>query len=113
MFWILITNLFTELTVHAYSMFTHHETHIAIGKMTISLLQCMHACTVMYILCEKDPVASKGAMPQMFWRGMYLPTCHHNRGSTELNEHRSAVCCFLKFYPVLYMEYRSPIGVIR
>ena len=33
---------------------------------------CMRTCTSVYILCEKDPVASKGAMSQMFWRGMYI-----------------------------------------
>jgi len=45
-------------------------------------------------VCEKDPVASKDAMPQMFWRRLYLPTCHHNRGSTELHGYKFAVCCF-------------------
>ena len=44
------------------------------------------------------PVASKGAMPQMFWRGLYLPTCHHTRGSTELHGHKFAVCCFFFFF---------------
>ena len=33
----------------------------------------------------------------MFWKGLYLPTCHHNRGSTELHGHKFAVCCVLQF----------------
>ena len=50
-------------------------------------------------VCEKDPVASKGAMPQMFWRGLHLPTCHYNRGSTELTTgHKFAICFFFFFF---------------
>ena len=59
-------------------------------------------------VCEKDPVASKGALSQMFWRRLYLPTCHHNRGSTELHGHKFAVCSFLEL-----CIYHSPFGVIR
>ena len=88
----------------------------------------MRTCTPMYILCEKDPVASNGAIYHRCFGEECTYPHHQNRGSTELHGHKFAVCHFLgilscfgiciytnlqsvifwEFYPVLVYAFTGP-----